>query len=51
MEFALPVVLRREKFRFQQHIYMHFYAEGTSFQRVEDVHLMQAVRILWPDCD
>jgi Protein of unknown function (DUF 659) len=37
--------------QFQQDIAKHFYATGTSFQFVEDVHLFQAVRALRSDCD
>jgi Protein of unknown function (DUF 659) len=50
-EFTLPAVSAYEKIQFQQHIAKHFYATGTPFQRVEDVHLVQAVQALRPDCD
>jgi hypothetical protein len=48
-EFAIPVVSKQQKVQFQKHIAMHYYATGSSFQRVEDVHLIVAIKTLRPD--
>jgi hypothetical protein len=48
-EFAIPVVNKQQKVQFQKHIAMHSYATGSSFQRVEDVHLIVAIKTLRPD--
>jgi hypothetical protein len=48
-EFALPAVSKQEKNRFQQHMALHYYSTGTPFQRVEDVHLMAAIKALRPE--
>jgi hypothetical protein len=48
-EFAIPVVSKQQKAQFQKHIAMHYYATGSSFQRVEDVHLIVAIKTLRPD--
>jgi hypothetical protein len=48
-EFTIPVVSKQQKVQFQKHIAMHYYATGSSFQRVEDVHLIAAIKTLCPD--
>jgi hypothetical protein len=48
-EFAIPVVSKEQKVQFQKHIAMHYYATGSSFQRVENVHLIAAIKTLRPD--
>jgi hypothetical protein len=48
-EFAIPALAKQQKAMFQKHIAMHYYATGSSFQRVEDTHLMSAIKILRPD--
>jgi hypothetical protein len=45
----LPAVSAKEKAAFQTHIALHYYATGTSFQRVEDGHLARAIAMLRPD--
>jgi hypothetical protein len=48
-EFTIPVVSKQQKVQFQKHIAMHYYATGSLFQRVEDVHLIVAIKTLRPD--
>jgi hypothetical protein len=48
-EFAIPVVNKQQKVQFQKHIAMHYYATRSSFWRVEDVHLIVAIKTLRPD--
>jgi len=48
-EFAIPVVSKQQKVQFQKHIAMHYYATGSSFQQVEDVHLITVIKTLRPD--
>ncbi|KAH8951921.1 hypothetical protein BDL97_09G056800 [Sphagnum fallax] len=48
-EFVVHVVSKQQKVQFQKHITMHYYATGSSFQRVEDVHLITAIKTLRPD--
>jgi len=48
-EFTIHVVNKQQKVQFQKHIAMHYYATGSSFQRVEDVHLIDAIKTLRPD--
>ncbi|CAM6025916.1 unnamed protein product [Sphagnum balticum] len=50
-EFAILVVSKQQKVQFQKHIAMHYYATGSSFQRVEDVHLIVTIKTLCPDDD
>jgi hypothetical protein len=47
--FALPQVDAATKMKFQKMIAYHYYCTGTSFQRVEDQNLVQAVKMLRPD--
>lgn len=49
MSHMLPSVTRQQKEKFQYHMAMHYYATGTSFQRIEDEHLKKAISILRPD--
>jgi hypothetical protein len=48
-EFAIPVVNKQQKVQFQKHIAMHYYTTGSSFQRVEDIHLIVTIKTLCPD--
>jgi hypothetical protein len=48
-EFAILVVSKQQKVQFQKHIAMHYYATGSSFQQVEDVHLIAIIKTLRPD--
>jgi hypothetical protein len=48
-EFAIPVVSKQQKVQFQKHVAMHYYATRSSFQRVEDVHLVATIKTLRPD--
>ncbi len=48
-EFAIPVVSKQQKVQFQKHIAMHYYATWSSFQQVEDVHLIAVIKTLRPD--
>jgi len=45
-ELAIPVVNKQQKVQFQKHIAMHYYTTGSSFQQVEDVHLIAAIKTL-----
>jgi Protein of unknown function (DUF 659)/hAT family C-terminal dimerisation region len=45
----LPPMSESEKESFQQKIALFFYATGTSFERVENVYLWEAIRMLRPD--
>jgi Protein of unknown function (DUF 659)/hAT family C-terminal dimerisation region len=47
--YGLPKVAVKNKQQFQEHMAMHFYATGTSFQRIDDVHLKEAIKVLRPD--
>ena len=47
-EFCLPPLSRSEKEKFQLYITMHYYATESSVQRVEDVHLQEAIRVPRP---
>ena len=46
--FAVPLFKPSEQKKFNQEIAMHFYNTGTSFQRVEDPFLLQAIQIARP---
>jgi hypothetical protein len=48
-EFTILVVSKQQKVQFQKHIAMHYYAIGSSFQRVKDVHQIVAIKTLRPD--
>jgi len=48
-EFTLPAVSKQQKLNFQKHMAMHYYSTGTSFHRIEDVHLKAAIKTLRPD--
>ena len=47
--YLLPSVMSKQKDNFQHHMAMHFYANGASFQRIEECHLEIAVAILRTD--
>jgi hypothetical protein len=49
--YFLPPVSAKDKTSFQTHIALHYYATGTSFQRVEDGHLARASAMLRPDAN
>ena len=46
--FAVPLFKPSEQKKFNHEIAMHFYNTGTSFQRVEDPFLLQAIQIARP---
>jgi hypothetical protein len=48
-EFAIPVIKKQQKVQFQKHIAMHYYATRSSFQRVENIHMIAAIKTLRPD--
>lgn len=48
-QFTVLAVTKQERDKFQKHVEMHFYATGMHFQRVEDVHLQEAIRTQRPD--
>jgi hypothetical protein len=48
-KFAILVISKQQKVQFQKHIAMHYYATGSSFQQVKDVHLIAAIKTLRPD--
>jgi hypothetical protein len=47
--FTLPKIKNKEQEEFNQLIAMHYYMTGTSFKRIEEPHLIQALRKLRPD--
>jgi hypothetical protein len=47
--YSVPKLTAKEKHEFQKQIAMHYFATGTSFQRIEDVHLKEAIKMLRPD--
>jgi Protein of unknown function (DUF 659) len=47
--FALPKVDVATKKRFQKAIAYHYFNTGSSFQRIEDSSLIEAIKILRPD--
>jgi hypothetical protein len=49
--YFLPPVSAKDKTSFQTHIALHYYATGTSFQRVEDGHLARAIAMLRSDAN
>ena len=48
-QYALPKLSIKQKQEFQKNMAMHYYATGTSFQRIEDFHLKNAIKLLQPD--
>ena len=48
-DYALPKITRVDRDRFQIEMALYFYSTGTSFQRVENLHLAAAMQILRPD--
>ncbi len=48
-QYALSVVSKTQKAKFQKHMALHYYTTGTSFQRVEDLHLKNAICALHPN--
>ncbi|KAH6586484.1 hypothetical protein BASA50_000439 [Batrachochytrium salamandrivorans] len=48
-QYALSKLSVKQKQEFHKHMAMHYYATGTSFQRIEDLHLKNAIKSLRPD--
>jgi hypothetical protein len=48
-QYALPTVSKTQKVEFQKQMALHYYATGTSFQRVKDLHLKNAICALRPN--
>jgi Protein of unknown function (DUF 659)/hAT family C-terminal dimerisation region len=48
-QYTLPPVPERVQAQFEETIALHFYLTGTSFQRVEEKNLAQAIHLLRPD--
>ena len=48
-QYTLPKLPIKQKQEFQKHMAMYYYATGTSFQCIEDIHLKNAIKSLWPD--
>jgi hypothetical protein len=48
-QYALPAVFKTQKVEFQKHMALHYYATSTSLQRVEDLHLKNAICALHLD--
>ena len=49
--FMLPKLSPAAQQAFDQHMAMHYYVTGTSFQRVEECNLLKAVKSLRPDAE
>ena len=47
--YALPKMSTSAKQAFQKQIALHYFATGTPFQRIGDVHLKEAIKMLRPD--
>jgi hypothetical protein len=47
--YTLPAMSAAEKKQFQRNMALHYYATGTSFSRIEDVHMASAIKMLRPD--
>ncbi|KAJ1330272.1 hypothetical protein BSLG_009587 [Batrachochytrium salamandrivorans] len=48
-QYALSKLSVKQKQKFHKHMAMHYYATGTSFQRIENLHLKNAIKSLRPD--
>ncbi|CAK9875378.1 unnamed protein product [Sphagnum jensenii] len=48
-QYALPAISKTQKAKFQKHMALHYYATGTSFQHVEDLHMKNAICALRPN--
>jgi hypothetical protein len=48
-QYALSAISKTQKTELQKHMALHYYATGNSFQRVEDLHLKNAICALRPD--
>ncbi|KAJ1340196.1 hypothetical protein BSLG_005189 [Batrachochytrium salamandrivorans] len=48
-QYALSKLSVKQKPEFHKHTAMHYYATGTSFQRIEDLHLKNAIKLLRPN--
>jgi hypothetical protein len=48
-KYALSTISKTHKAKFQKHMAIHYYATGTSFQRVEDLHLKNVIYALRPN--
>jgi hypothetical protein len=45
MSYTIPSTTPDEEYKFRRLLSMHFYVTGTSFQRVEDPHLIAACKV------
>ncbi|MEN9524168.1 MAG: hypothetical protein RL536_237 [Candidatus Parcubacteria bacterium] len=50
-QYALPPLSTKAKAEFQEKMAMHYYITGSSFQRIEDPILQEAIACLRPDRD
>lgn len=50
-EFCLPPLKQSELKKIENSLAMHFYITGTSFQRVEEKHLLDAFKVARPDVE
>ncbi|KAH9276817.1 hypothetical protein BASA83_000328 [Batrachochytrium salamandrivorans] len=48
-QYALSKLSVKQKPEFHKHMAMHYYATGTSFQRIENLHLKNVIKSLRPD--
>ncbi|KAH9275053.1 hypothetical protein BASA83_002767 [Batrachochytrium salamandrivorans] len=48
-QYALAKLSVKQKKEFHKHMAMHYYATGTSFQRIENLHLKNAIKLLRPN--
>ena len=46
---GIPKLTAAEHERIKKNVAIHFYVTGTSFQRVEDPHLLKAFQVCRPD--
>jgi hypothetical protein len=49
LEYALPALTRKEKKSFHRYMSLYFYETGSSFSKIENERLLQALRVLRPD--
>ena len=47
--YVLTNISKNGKVQFQAQIAMHYYATGTSFQQVKEMHLKVAIKLLYPN--
>jgi hypothetical protein len=46
MAYTVPSMNVEEEGKFRHHLALHFYVTATSFQRIEDDHLIAALKVL-----